>query len=280
MIWMAGGIIVLLLAVWGWAETKHLKTSRYVISDAGMPPGLDGLTIVQLSDLHQARFGRGQSRLLACCRMQKPDLIALTGDICDDENDEELLAFLRQLADIAPCYYVSGNHEAKMNDYTGWLQRVKDCGITDLNDRTCPYSYGDVKITLAGLSDPTHQVDRHDAASNRNWTSLRLDQLSADHDREYVILLTHRPELFDLYACYPVNLVLAGHSHGGQIRLPGIGALYAPQQGILPKWAGGMYHKKTATMVVSKGLGCSLLPIRLFNPAECMVAVLQKEKEN
>ena len=151
--------------------------------------------------------------------------------------------------------------------------RLSSQGVNVLENDYAVLEKHSSQLALMGLLDPdfSHEEDY-------NYIDKNLESLTKDNERRFTILLSHRPELIDLYAKYQVNLVFAGHAHGGQIRLPFIGGLIAPDQGLFPKYTEGMYKMEKTAMVVSRGLGNSIFPIRLFNKPELVVIELGKPK--
>ncbi len=153
--------------------------------------------------------------------------------------------------DIAPCFYVTGNHESRLGEkYEQLESRLVDLGVNVMRDKRLVISKDNERIQIAGLDDPgfTYGVSQN--------MGLRLDRMHLS--KEYAILLTHRPEMFDVYAARGVDLVLSGHAHGGQFRLPFIGGMVAPNQGLFPKYDAGKHSEGDTTMIVSRGLGNSL----------------------
>ena len=225
--------ILLILIVWtAWGNTA-LELNTYTISSRGLPDAFDGYRIAQVSDLHNAEFGDGNQRLLDMLREAEPDMIAITGDLIDSRktNIAVALAFAEEAVRIAPCYYVSGNHEARVPEYRELKAGLEAAGVTVLEDAS------------------------------------------------FTILLSHRPELFDTYAAHEMDLVLTGHAHGGQFRLPLIGGLIAPNQGLFPKYDDGLYSEGNTNMIVSRGLGNSIIPFRFNNRPEVVLIELKSQNE-
>jgi len=177
--------------------------------------------------------------------------------------------------DIAPVYYVTGNHEARISEYGKLKTALEITGVTVLeNERTVLEKDGDT-ITLLGIDDPSFTAD-YLTGDSAAVVKNTLDDLVTE-GVGYTVLLSHRPELFDVYAESGVNLVFSGHAHGGQIRLPFIGGLAAPNQGLFPKYDAGLFTEGDTNMVVSRGLGNSLFPFRVNNRPEIVVVQLTSE---
>ncbi len=246
-----------------------LKVTEYNITADSLPTSFNGFRIAQVSDLHNARFGKNNSRLIERLKKALPDIIVITGDLVDSSHTDINTAadFVRRAVEIAPVYYVSGNHEAWLNE-SNYLT-LKEClaasGAVLLENQSVDIFRGDEHITLAGVDDP-------DMCGDNEFFSA-LDTLSAEK-KAYTVLLSHRPEYFEHYMECGFSLVLSGHTHAGQIRLPFIGAVVAPGQGLFPEYDKGLFKEDGAVMIVSAGLGNSVIPFRLFNTPEIVVTVL------
>lgn len=254
------------LLLWG---NKALQTSTYTVTSDHLPQEFEGYTIAQVSDLHNAEFGHSNQRLLDRLREVNPNIIVLTGDLIDSHKTDTALAlnFARQATAIAPTYYITGNHEAWLGEgLDPFLTQLAATGVTILRDQATELHHRGASITLAGLDDP-------DAATQA--TAQRLQPLV--NPQNYDILLAHRPEDIQTYASAGADLVLSGHAHGGQIRLPFLGGLIAPGQGFLPAYDAGTYQEGQTTLVVSRGLGNSLVPLRINNRPELVVLTLGKD---
>ena len=228
----------------GCIKTTHLK--RQI-------EGAPKLKIVHLSDLHGKRFGRKNIKLIKKVADAKPDFIAFTGDIVHLYTPKNIAVAgetVSALKEIAPVLFVAGNHEMRNKGYRNLRKILIEAGATVLDDRAEEVC----GITVAGL----------------NGASLRNDKIGKiTPDTTPKILLAHEPQFFEKYASFGYDLVLCGHAHGGQWRIPftGIG-LYAPGQGAFPKYTSGVHEKGKTAMVISRGLGNSEFPLRLFNRPE------------
>ena len=225
------------------------------------------LRLVVVADLHSSWYGEDQAELLALIAAQQPDALVLVGDIVDDKRPREGAdAFLRQIGAAYPCYYVAGNHEF-WSDKAGEIKAfIRSCGIRVLEGEADLLRVGEQAICIAGVDDPDV------AAGNDDVWQLQLEACrDARDDSLYTVLLSHRPERVDAYAESGFDLVLCGHAHGGQVRIPGlVNGLYAPDQGLFPAYAGGEYRLGATTMIVSRGLSKKLLP-RVYNRPELVV---------
>ena len=268
-------VCFLLLCLWVLYGNVSLQTTLYEIHVAEEYAALDDFTIVQISDLHNARFGKEQTRLLAAVAEQEPDIIAVTGDLIDSSrtNMDVAMAFMEQATEIAPVYYVTGNHEGWIGDAYGELKvRLEEAGVYVLDNAMYSGQFEGLDLNIAGVSDP-------DMPGNNIVLTKQTIQTLMDETTDYTILLSHRPELFDTYVSSGANLVLAGHYHGGQFRIPFIGGVIAPGAGLFPEYAEGTFTENHTTMVVSRGLGNSVIPVRINNRPEVVVVKLQADTE-
>ena len=264
---ICAALVLLVLILWTlWGNTA-LTVSR--ISIRG-PSELEGLCIAPISDLHNAEFGEGNAELLKLLAEIEPDLIAVTGDLVDSKHTDMDIAleFMRGAVKTAPAYYVPGNHEARLSEYGELRDGLEAAGVMVLEDRAVsPKRYAQVNII--GLADPDFAISGDIFGEAPAMAGTKLSGLVDPHC--YNILLSHRPELFDTYAACSIDLALTGHAHGGQFRLPFLGGLIAPNQGLFPKYDSGLYTEGGSNMVVSRGLGNSIIPLRFNNRPEIVV---------
>ena len=266
--------ILLILIVWtAWGNTA-LELNTYTISSCELPDAFDGYRIAHVSDLHNAEFGDRNQRLLEMLREAEPDMIAITGDLIDSRktNIAVALAFAEEAVKFAPCYYVSGNHEARVSEYQDLKTGLEAAGVTVLDDAQVKIEVSGESITVIGVNDPSFHADY--LASDATVMDRKLSELSSE-DAGFAILLSHRPELFDTYVAHDMDLILTGHAHGGQFRLPLIGGLIAPNQGLFPKYDDGLYSEWNTNMIVSRGLGNSIIPFRFNNRPEVVLIELK-----
>ena len=269
--------VLVALAIWiAWGNTA-LELNTYTVSSAKLPESFDGYRIAHVSDLHNTEMGKDNEKLLAMLRDADPDMIAITGDLIDsrDTDIEIALQFVREAVKIAPCYYVTGNHEARVNEYGALKAGMEAAGVTVLEDVKTKISMEGETITLIGVNDPSYQTD-YLFGDSETVMNTKLEDLHTEHDG-FTILLSHRPELFDTYVDQDIDLVLSGHAHGGQFRLPFIGGLVAPNQGLFPEYDAGIYTEDNTNMLISRGVGNSILPFRINNRPEVILIELQPE---
>lgn len=268
------GIIVL----GGWflyQENNTIETTSLTITSKQLPVAFDGYKIVQVADLHGKSFDSKQQKLIRQINQAEPDLIVMTGDLIDSRRngEEAALILMKQLTAKYPVYFVTGNHEVRRN--LTLLPMLEEIGVQILRNTAVPVTYKGADITLLGIDDPT-TTRWSEGLQEPDGIRKSLDTAEKNTDSSaFKLLLAHRPEYLSLYAERKVDLVLSGHAHGGQIRLPFTDGLYAPGQGFFPKRTAGRYKIDPTQLVVSRGLGNSLFPFRLFNRPEIVVVTLK-----
>lgn len=261
-------LLVLTAAALSADSRWHLQLTDYSLRFRSLPPALDGYRIVLLSDLHGARFGPENRWLCEAVLAQQPDLIALTGDFAD--SNEQLDAtdeLLRQLQGAAPMAWVSGNHDWAGGALPALRRLLDQYGVLRMENRYLPLPWNGARLILAGVEDPNGPADM-----------IRPDELAAQLRREYpddfVLWLAHRNDWLRRYPALPVDLILCGHAHGGVIRLPFVGGLIGTGRRLGADYESGIYRSEGFTMLVSRGLGSSSAIPRLFNRPEIAVITL------
>ena len=270
--------LLLALTIWTiWSNTA-LTLNMMTVSSNRIPTAFNGFRIAQVSDLHNAVFGEDNAELLQILSECEPNIIVITGDLVDAEhtNIDIALNFAKEAVQIAGTYYVTGNHEASLPQYDELKTGLESIGVVVLEDASMQLEYKGEAITLIGLSDPSFTIKEDMFGEVPAMVDTKLRGLIGDKDN-YTILLSHRPELFESYAHCNIDLVLSGHAHGGQFRLPFIGGLVAPNQGLFPQYDAGIYTKGDTNMIVSRGLGNSIIPIRFNNRPEIVLLELIAE---
>lgn len=222
-----------------------------------------------VTDFHSSDNADDVVAMVASCA---PDAVLLVGDLFDDDTQnrptERTLSLMRQLSALYPCYYVSGNHEAWTGEMDALYQQTEEAGVTVLRMSSGVLTVRGQRIALCGVPDPYEMV-----FSGAPDTEEQLRQALEDVDSaDFTVLLAHRPELLAKYAQFPLDLVVSGHAHGGQVRIPGVlNGLYAPNQGWFPKLAGGAYTQDGTTLIVSRGLAVRTRLPRIFNRPEVVL---------
>lgn len=268
-------IIALLLFLY--FENNAIGITKYKLSSSKLPEGFDSYRIVQLTDLHSKSFGKEQETITRKVKQLRPDLIVMTGDLVDSRKyeTEASLTLMRKMTELAPVYYVTGNHEWGPK-FPPLAKSLRELGVHVMRNQSELVKLGEGFIRIAGVDDPTfnHEADG-DVARLKEHMAAALEGVDRA-ENVYTVLLSHRPELFSVYAQDRIDVTFSGHAHGGQVRLPFIGGLVAPGQGFLPKYDGGKYEEDGATMIVSRGLGNSIIPQRLFNRPEVVLVTLSR----
>lgn len=252
-------LLVLFLCLYG---NLHLTVTEYIFISDALPESFDGFRIVQLSDFHNTSFGRDNARLLAVLKELDPDIVVFTGDIVDSNrlNMDAVIAFAEDLS--WESYYVTGNHEYCLNadERERLTAGLEAAGVTCLLGENTEIRRDGASIRLVGLDD-------------RDLTRQALEPLT--DPEQFNLVLAHEPQLLDTYSQTCADLVLTGHAHGGQIRIPGIGGMFAPDQGFFPRYTAGMFIKDDTAMIVSRGLGNSVFPVRVLNFPEVVCIELK-----
>ena len=269
------GTIFFILLIWTVWSNKALMVSTISISSSHIPAAFSGFRIAQVSDLHNSEFGKNNTELLKLLSESRPDIIAITGDLIDANHTDVgiALGFAQESVRIAPTYYVTGNHEATCSQYGDLKAGLEEAGVIVLEDEAISLERGGETIALLGLADPDFMVKGDMFGEVPAMVSTKLKNLIGD-ESGYTILLSHRPELFETYVDGGIDLVFSGHVHGGQFRLPFIGGLVAPNQGLFPKYDAGLYTDGGTSMVVSRGIGNSIIPFRFNNRPEIVLVEL------
>lgn len=259
-------LIIIILIPFCLYQNKHLVITTYTYESEKLGAELDGYRIVQISDLHNAEFGKENKKLLETIRSCSPDIIVITGDLVDSNhtNVERAVAFVKEAVKIAPVYYVTGNHEYWLDpsENEQMMQGILAAGAYDLDDEAVRIEKGDSSFLLVGLDD-------------QHLSDETLKNLLQEQKNELSIVLAHEPQYLQNYANAEADLVLTGHAHGGQIRLPFVGGIVAPDQGFLPEYTSGKYNSADTEMIVSRGLGNSIIPVRLLNYPEVVCVELR-----
>ena len=269
-------ICLILIAIWIVWGNNQIKLTEYIITSSKVPESFTCFEIAQVSDLHNAELGEENSKLLELLSEVEPHIIVLTGDLIDSRHTdiEIALDFAGKAAQIAPVYYVSGNHEARVPEYEELKMGLTEAGVTVLENQKVQITRDGESITLMGIQDPSFRTDYlFGDAESISWQAISGLQNESDG---FTVLLSHRPELFDVYVDTGIDLVFSGHAHGGQFRLPFIGGLVAPNQGFFPKYDAGRFDEGNTTMIVSRGVGNSIIPFRINNSPEIVVVELKK----
>lgn len=269
-------IACIVVTAWGFIENNMPVVTEYTLDSDRLPDEFKGYKIAQVSDLHNSEIGKDNQKLLNALKSADPDVILLTGDLIDSRrtNIDIAVNFAKKACEIAPCYYASGNHESRLQDFNSFAKRLEDVGVTVLKNQKLRLLDGEEYITLIGIEDPAF-TNEYPSDYDGAYIEKTLDELVLPSDG-FTVVLSHRPELLSSYAKGGVDLVFSGHAHGGQFILPLIGGLYAPGQGFFPKYTQGIITQDRTNLVISRGVGNSAFPFRLNNRPEVVLVTLQK----
>lgn len=286
------GIVFFSLVVIIFYQNITIQTSYYEIVSKDIPKKFQNFRIVQLSDIHSIRSERQHKLLVKRVQDASPNIIVLTGDLIDSNYYEKqmhkdskepielsTLNFLEDIVQMAPVYYVYGNHEHVLTidgAATEFQLAVEKLGIQMLNNSSVLIEEDGEYIQLLGIQDP-YTLRNAGQVTEKILVNEMLKKVTVNMEADYSILLSHRPEYFDIYKEYPIDLVLAGHAHGGQIRLPFTEGIYAPNQGFFPTYTSGIHSSNQTNMIISRGIGNSTVPVRVFNTPEVVVIDLFKK---
>ena len=259
---------VLIAAFLYWQDNGLMMTKMTYAGD--IPQNFNGYKILHVSDLQNKVFGRNQKPLLKKIKASAPDIIVFTGDLLDRHEGRtdvnSAMEFIHEIKNIAPVYFVSGNHEHQSGEYDTLLEELISAGVTVLDNGKSIIDRNGESITIIGLADK----------SVNQYYDKMLHTLMAGQEDSFNILLSHRPELFETYVKENIDLAFTGHAHGGQIIIPFLRqGIFAPHQGFFPKYTEGMHEKDGTVMVVSRGLGNSSFPFRIFNRPELIEVTLK-----
>ncbi|WP_078556701.1 metallophosphoesterase [Bacillus alkalicellulosilyticus] len=271
-------IAFVLIVSFCYSQNNSIEISEYDISSVKLPPNFNQYKIVQISDLHSKSFGKNQGSLVKKVKKVEPDIIVFTGDLIDAKRYDEIpsLLLMEELVQVAPVYFVTGNHEWWSGQFDTLEDKLKDIGVQVLRNEVQDIFVGTDNIQIIGVDDPANVGES--AFERVKLEENIVDAMQEIEEDSFQILLSHRPELFSLYSDNGFDIVFSGHAHGGQFRIPFVGGLVAPNQGLFPKYTSGEYKMDDTTMIVNRGLGNSIIPIRVFNRPELVVVSLTSEK--
>lgn len=252
-----------------WAGNFTVGLTEVSISSGKLPAAFEGFRIALVTDLHNRVFGPDNDWLVAQLEKAKPDLIALSGDIADEDSSiSALSALLPRLSAVAPCVYVTGNHEWRMKNRAEWFSLLEKSGVRYLSNRFARLTRGESEMIIAGVDDPNGPRDQ-------KTPGKLLREVKAAAPDDYLVVLCHRNDQLENLANLGADLVLSGHAHGGVVRLPFLGAVFGTHYEFFPEDTEGVICCGETCMVVSRGLGGSRrLPVRIANRPEIPVITL------
>ncbi len=266
-------VIFIMLVCFLYFGNNSIVTNKITVTPADLPEGFDGFKIIHISDLHNKSFN---GRLIKKIRDNSPDIIVISGDLIDAYHTEPGISvdFIRGIIDVAPIYYVTGNHENRIPEYDAFRDEILSLGVNIIDNRTVFLERNGDEIALCGIADYESFGSIITDEAEIGFNAM-LDKLYAETNGKTSILLSHRPEQLEAYSQRGFSLVFSGHAHGGQIRLPFTDGLFAPNQGFMPSVTSGVHKRGSTEMVVSRGLGASIFPFRIFNRPELIICELK-----
>lgn len=293
------GLVAVLLLGNYWAN-QQIFITNYEIVDEEIPQAFDGYRIVQVTDVHSVRSQKQADLLYDKIVEQQPDAVVLTGDLIDstyytnENNDlkagitdkmpgQDTVDFVEQLTEHYYVYFIYGNHEMVLLDDVDnnpFKVAMEEIGVIFLNNDGVKISKDEESIYMLGIQDPATLYKDSDYAEydthSERINAMMKNVMALKEEDLYTVVLSHRPEYFEEYIKYDADLILTGHAHGGQVRLPGVGGLYAPGQGWFPEYTSGLLEGSGTTMIIGRGIGNSVEIPRIFNPPEINTIILKK----
>lgn len=292
--------LVVCLLLGNYLANQQVYITTYEIEDEAIPEAFDGYRIVQITDVHSIRSQEQADMLFEKITEQQPDAVVLTGDLLDstyytEENNalkagesdkmagQDTVDFVKRLTEYYHVYFVYGNHEMVLLDDVDnnpFKLAMKEIGVVFLNNDGVKISKDEDSIYMLGIQDPATLYKDSDYAEynthSERINAMMKNVMALKEEDLYTVVLSHRPEYFKEYIKYDTNLILTGHAHGGQMRLPGVGGLYAPGQGWFPEYTEGVYVEGETAMIIGRGIGDSTDLPRVFNPPEINTIILKK----
>jgi len=266
---------VSIFLVW---QNNDIVITKHNYTNNKLPNKFNGFKILHISDLHNKNF---HGKLTNKVKEINPDIIVITGDLIDRRKTNLDLAteFIEKIVKIAPTYYVSGNHEQLSEHYIELKKELNNLNVINMDSSYTTINKEGSSIGLIGIADPAINGNEktYIYENNEDYIRYSLNDLTKNLKTDFNILLSHRPEQINVYKEFIMDLVFSGHAHGGQIRIPLLGGVLSPNQGFFPKYSEGMHKEGSTSMVVSRGLGNSLFPFRIFNRPELVVVLLNQK---
>lgn len=272
--WVLIALLFALIVVLVIIENNMVELNKYDVSTSKLSSEFN-LKIAHVSDFHNTKL---KDKTVERLKEAEPDIIVVTGDLIDSRktNVQISVDFMTETVKIAPCYYVTGNHESRIPESLNeLLVALNNIGVTVLRNESTLLDVNGEKINIIGIEDPMFTLKRD---STKKAKATVYESLKPLVSKEYYnLVLCHRPEVFDSYVSLGVDLAFSGHAHGGQVRLPFIKGIISPNQGIFPRYTEGLYTKENTNMIVSRGVGNSLIPFRINNKPEVLLITLKGE---
>ena len=290
--WMWASLLLAAAVFWNMYWNNTIVVHTYTHQNQNLPGSFTGFRIVQLTDIHSVRNKKQGQLIYEKTKAQKPDIICITGDLVDSkyyavhgvEGEALTIALVQSLVELAPVYYIYGNHEMILLDdpqRNAFKVDLEEAGVNIINNKVIALTSEkeSEQIYIAGIQDPSTlykdlRFVRYDTNGERMEAMLDMVMEGIDSE-DFFVLMSHRPEYLELYDQYAMDICLSGHAHGGQFRIPFVGGVYAPGQGFLPKYTVGVYETEDLALYVGTGIGNSVIPVRVFNPPEILTIILE-----
>lgn len=270
--------VFIVLIFFLYLQNNWITKTRLKVNSQKLPKSFDGFRIIHISDLHNKSFGKNQQYLVNQIQNENPNIIVITGDLIDSRRYNEYIAmqFVKEATKIAPVYYVTGNHEMRSGRFKDLEEQLTNAGARVLRNSWERIDIEGQSIIIAGADDPYTGIRNREPIVIEQY----LQEIKKDLDENsFKILLSHRPEKINAYVAYGFDLVFSGHAHGGQFRIPFLGGVAVPNQGFFPKYTSGIHEVDDTVMIISRGLGNSIIPQRIFNRPEIIIAELLSNKK-
>lgn len=279
-------ILPSLLLLYLYNQNTKIKVSNYMIKNKRIPSNFNGYKIAHISDFHNTNSKRAKSIIIKKLKEHTPDILVITGDLIDSRRTniytaKEFVTNIK-LSLNSNIYYVLGNHESRLKNISKLEENITKAGAIILRNEKIELTKSgnnnqEQYIQLIGIDDPAFSTNIEKENEIKRVLNKNLKAIGKDKDK-FTLLITHRPEHIDIYSNNNVDLVFTGHAHGGQIRVPFVGGIIAPGQGLLPKYTSGVYNINNTSMVVNRGVGNSKFPFRINNRPELVFVTLEGEK--
>ena len=262
-----------------------IDVEKYTVKNEKIPEAFNNFKIVQLSDFHSKGYRNTTEKIISKIKRINPDIIVMTGDMVsyDMTGTEEFEKLVKELSEIYPIYYIDGNHEHLAEklipgEYLYFMEFLRELGVITIKNDYVEIYKGNESINLYGVNIPLDWpsgVYVNKLQLERDYVEKTLPEADAD---KFNILLAHNPIFIKQYSKWGADLVLAGHMHGGIVRIPftNIGLL-SPEREIFPRYAAGKFKVNGSTMIVNRGIGASSFNLRIFNNPEITVITLKSK---
>ncbi len=261
-------VFILFGIFFNWSNDSLIITEDIYI-DNNLPDAFDGYRILQISDFNNKK--NLSKKLISETKKINPDIVVITGDYVNSDRCTEFnvdYSYLDEIAKLYPVYFVSGEQEQDILFYEKMKEKIKKINVHILENSVIELNKETDKIYLMGVDDSSFFFEN---------VAIMNEKIKENKKEGFTILLSHRPELIDIYTENKIDLVLSGHALGGQIRLPFVGEFYSSNQGFYPDYTSGFYKQENTTVYVSRGIGNTFIPVRLFNRPEINVITLKNK---